>query len=105
MPNVNGKKFPYTAAGKKAAKKATASKPVAKKSATPASRVSPQMRGEGTKPKPKKPSSMKPTRKPKASYISGNWSSESGSDGVLVRSPKKGERVYLTKTKKRYPGM
>jgi hypothetical protein len=33
MPNVDGKKFPYTAAGKKAAKKATDKKMAAKKMA------------------------------------------------------------------------
>jgi hypothetical protein len=103
MPNVNGKKFPYTAAGKKAAKKATASKTVAKKTtATPTSRVSPQMRGEGTYGRARK--GMKQKRKPKASRVM-PWSSESGSEGVYVRSPKKGSRVYLTKTPKRYPGM
>ena len=33
MPNVDGKKFPYTAAGKAAAKKAMAKKAAAKKTA------------------------------------------------------------------------
>lgn len=33
MPNVDGKKFPYTAAGKAAAKKAMAKKAAAKKAA------------------------------------------------------------------------
>lgn len=33
MPNVGGKKFPYTAAGKAAAKKAMAKKAAAKKAA------------------------------------------------------------------------
>lgn len=40
MPNVNGKKYPYTAAGIKAAKKAAAKKPVAKKPAAAAASTS-----------------------------------------------------------------
>jgi hypothetical protein len=69
MPNVNGKKYPYTTSGIKAAKKAAAKKTVAKKAAEPVSMsnskiLKEMMKHQETIRRLDKRTATKPARKP-----------------------------------------